>query len=423
MNDEDDTTNSPRRTGPLSTARHLGGKAVRPYRGVLSKPGALGFSAAGALARLPMSMVTLSMILLVTASYGEYALAGRVVAVYAVAQALCAPQLAKLIDRYGQSRVMRPSLAVAITSFLCLLVVANLRVHEAALYAIAVLGGATVGSMGALVRSRWSQTVGTPRELHVAFSLESAIDELLFVVGPVLATVLATSFSPTVSLLVAIAASAVGGFWFLSQKGSEPPASGRPERGATRTTIASGTLVAVALVFIAMGIIFGAADVATVAFAEDLGRKSLSGVILGIFALGSLLAGLWFGASHFAGPLWRRFVLGTLALAVGVSMFAFASNLWVLAIAMFVAGFTIAPTIITGNAIVQASVPAERLTEGLSWVGTSIGVGFAIGTSVTGRVVDAGVGHDGYFVVMAAAGIAALVAVVSIPALRRSARA
>ena len=67
---------------------------LSPYLTILRKPGAWTFSAAGTLARLPMSMVTLSIVLLVSAVYGEYALAGRIAAVYVVAQAIAAPQLA-----------------------------------------------------------------------------------------------------------------------------------------------------------------------------------------------------------------------------------------------------------------------------------------------------------------------------------------
>lgn len=394
---------------------------LRPYREILSKPGALAFSSAGALARLPMSMVTLSIILLVTSIYGEYALAGRVAAAYVIAQALCAPQLAKFIDSYGQARVMRPALLLAIVSLVGLMGAVLMHAPEPALYLVAAAAGASIGSMGALVRSRWSNTVSTPRELHVAFSLESALDELLFVIGPVLATFLATSISPIAGLLVAIAASALGGFWFLGQRATEPTPSGRLPAGVRRSSIASWGLVVVAIVFVTMGVIFGATDVATVAYAEDQGRKGLAGLLLAVFALGSLLSGIIYGAQHFTSATWKRFVVGVIALAVAVSLFVLSSNLWFLAIVMFIAGFAIAPTIITGNALVQELVPPERLTEGLTWVGTSIGVGFALGTPIAGAVVDARGGHDGFLVVVAAATVSTIVAVLAIPVLRRSA--
>ena len=97
---------------------------LSPYRDVLSRPGALAFSGAGALARLPMSMVGIGIVLMVSALYDSYGLAGRVAAVYVVAQAVCSPQLGRLVDRYGQSHVMRPAVAISSVGLLGLVVAA-----------------------------------------------------------------------------------------------------------------------------------------------------------------------------------------------------------------------------------------------------------------------------------------------------------
>src|SRR3954447_8878485 len=86
---------------------------LSPYRDVLTRPGALAFSGSGVLARLPMSMVGIGIVLMVSTLYGSYGLAGRVSAVYVVAQALCSPQLARLVDRHGQSRAGRARAALA----------------------------------------------------------------------------------------------------------------------------------------------------------------------------------------------------------------------------------------------------------------------------------------------------------------------
>ncbi|WP_420115216.1 MFS transporter [Pseudactinotalea sp.] len=391
---------------------------LAPYRKVLALPGAVAFSSAGVLARLPMSMVTISIVLLVEAVYSSYALAGQVAAVYTVAQAICAPQLSKLVDSCGQSRIMRPSLVVAMSGLVGLAVAAMLQGPAWALYPAAALAGATVGSMGALVRARWNQVVDGPRQLHTAYSLESALDELVFVVGPVLATTLAAAINPVAGLLIAIAAAGGGGFWFLAQRRSEPTASGRPAEGERGSVIRSAGMVIIAVVFIAMGSIFGSVDVATVAFAKEQGAPGLAGVVLGVFACGSLISGLLYGAREFTMLAWKRFVIGILGLAAGICLFVLADSLWVLAAAMFVTGFAIAPTIITGNALVQQLVPPSRLTEGLTWVGTAIGVGFAVGSSVGGRVIDLHGGHAGYVVSMGAAGLAALVALSTAAVLR-----
>src|SRR6188768_4282531 len=126
---------------------------LQPYRDVLTRPGALAFSGAGVLARLPMSMVGIGIVLMISALYGSYGLAGRVSAVYVVAQALCSPQLARLVDRHGQARVMRPAVAVASVGLVTLVVAARADSNPWLLYVAAAVTGAAVGSFGSLVRA------------------------------------------------------------------------------------------------------------------------------------------------------------------------------------------------------------------------------------------------------------------------------
>lgn len=389
-----------------------------PYRKILGVPGALSFSGAGVLARLPMSMVTISIVLLVQAVYDSYTLAGQVAAVYTVAQAVGAPQIAKLVDAHGQARVMRPSLLVAMTGLMGLAVAAISHGPAWLLYPAAAIAGGTVGSMGALVRARWNRVVDSARDLHTAYSLESALDELVFVVGPVLATTLAAAISPVAGLLIAIGAAAGGGFWFLSQRATEPTASGRPQVGDRGSVMRSPGMIIIAAVFVTVGSIFGSVDVSTVAFAEEQGAPGMAGVVLGVFAFGSLISGLLYGAREFTMLAWKRFVIGIVLLAAGICLLVLARSLLALGAVGFVMGFAIAPTIITGNALVQQLVKPSRLTEGLTWVSTAIGVGFAIGSSIAGRVIDLHGGHAGYVVSMGAAGVAAAIALSTAAVLR-----
>lgn len=393
---------------------------LQPYRDVLARPGALAFSSTGVLARMPMSMVGIGIVLMVEALYDSYGLAGRVSAVFVVAQAVCSPQIARLVDRYGQARVMRPALLTSAAGIVLLVVAATLHAHPAWLYAAAVLAGATVGSFGALVRARWNHALGDDaRRVHTAFSLESALDELVFVVGPVLATVLATSVAPSAGLVVPVVAMLLGGLAFLAQRRTEPPpAPAHAGPGSRGTVLRDPGMVVLVLVFVAMGAIFGATDVSTVAFAEEVGRPALAGPVLAVFALGSLVSGLLYGARHWTSPLHLRFAIGVIALAVGVCAFFLAQSLAVLAVVMFVVGFAIAPSIVNGNALVQGLVPPGRLTEGLTWVSTALGVGVSVGSSVAGTRIDAGGAHAGFLVVVVAGAGALVATLVALPVLR-----
>lgn len=396
---------------------------LQPYRDVLSRPGALSFSAAAVVARLPISMVGIGIVLMVSGIYGSYGLAGKVSAAFVVAQAVCSPPLARLVDRHGQARVMRPALVVCSLGVVGLVAAAASHAPTIVLYVLAVVAGATLGSFGSLVRARWSHVLGgDTARMHTAYSLESALDELVFIVGPVAATLLATGVHPVAGLVVPVVAMVLGGLWFLGQRSTEPPVSapGAPRhRGSVLR--APGMLVLI-LVFVAMGSIFGATDVSTVAFAEEAGRKGIAGVILAVFAAGSLISGLLYGARQWVRPLSTRFAIGMVALALGVCTFFVASSLWLLAGAMFVTGFAIAPTIINGNALVQALVPPSRLTEGLTWIGTALGIGVSVGSSVAGVRIDAVGSHGGFLVVVLSAAVAVVATLAALPTLRATPR-
>jgi MFS family permease len=389
-----------------------------PYKDVLSRPGALAFSASGALARLPMSMVGIGIVLMVSAEYGSYGLAGRVSAVYVIAQAVCSPQLSRLVDRHGQARIMRPAVAVSAAGLVGLIAASLTGASEVVLYVTAAVTGAAIGSFGSLVRARWSYVLGDTRQMHTAYALESALDELVFVVGPVAATLLATGVAPSAGLVIPLVAMIVGGYWFCALKATEPPVASKDQPRPRGSVLRTPAMFVLVLVFVAMGSIFGANDVATVAFADEAGHKNMAGPVLAVFAAGSLVSGLLYGTRHWKRPLHQRFANGMIALAIGVSLFFFVDSLWALAAVMFVTGFAIAPTIINGNPLVQQLVPAERLTEGLTWVGTALGVGVSVGSSVAGVRIDAAGSHAGFLVVVVSAAVAVIAVLLSYRTLR-----
>ena len=408
-------------------------RVQRPYSVILRTPGTLAFSAAGVLARLPISMVGIGIVLMVSAIYDSYGLAGRISAVYVISNAVCGPQLARYVDRHGQARIMRPAIAIACVGLAALIVAASVEAPPFWLYVTAIVAGVPAGSFGSLVRARWSYVLDDARQLHTAYSLESALDEVVFVVGPVLATVLATSVAPSAGLIVPIVALIVGGYLFLSLSGTEPPARVQRDTAAattsdaavprvrTRSVLRSPGMAVLAIVFVAMGGIFGATDVATVAFAQEQGSKGSAGFVLAAFAFGSMLSGLGYGARHWRTPLWQRFAIGMVALAFGVSLFFLVNSIPMLALVMFLTGFAIAPTLINGNGLVQHFVPADRLTEGLTWVGTTLGVGVSLGSSIAGMLIDRQGSHGGFLVVAASAGCAVVAVLASLGTLRAGA--
>jgi predicted MFS family arabinose efflux permease len=380
-----------------------------PYLRVLRTPGALAFSASGLVARLPMSMFGIGIVLAISVTEGTYGQAGLVAGTALLAQAAAAPLQARIADRIGQRRMLLPVLAlhtVGLGSFILLLGGAPV----VALVATSALAGATLPSFGSLVRARWARLhTGTPL-LHTAYALESVLDEVVFVVGPVLATILATGVHPLSGLVTNLALTVGGGLWFAAQRATEPPPRPRTRASAVER-LSPRSLGWVVLTFVFMGGIFGSVEVVTVAFADHAGSTRAAGVVLALYALGSLLSGLVVGAVHWRSGPRRRFALGQLVMAAALFPLPFVGSIPLLAVVMFVAGLAISPTLIAGFSLVEAEVPASRLTEGLAWISTALNIGVSIGAAVAGPVIDRAGASPGFVVALSCGLLAAVVCV------------
>ncbi|HEY6737608.1 MAG TPA: MFS transporter, partial [Actinopolymorphaceae bacterium] len=267
----------------------------QPYRTILGLPGALAFSSFGWLARLPISMVGLGFVLLVSARTGSYGLAGTVSAAYVLAAAVAAPLQARLADRLGQHKIILGfahaySLAIGST-----IVVVEAGLSTPYPQVLAGLAGAASPQIGAYVRARWAHLLKGKPELQTAFALEALLDEVVFMVGPPLVTVLATSFSPVAGLIAAIVSGLVGSVLLASHRRSEPPVHGEDGAASARRPLGWATLAPVILACVGLGVLFGGNEVVVVAFASEQRARSVSGVLLAIWAAGSMLAALILG--------------------------------------------------------------------------------------------------------------------------------
>lgn len=377
------------------------------YRSLLSTPHARGFVIAGFLGRMPIAMLGLGTVLLVAAVSGSYALAGAVSATTAISQAIVAPQLGRLVDRFGQRRVLIPSLAVHSGGLCALILCAQFGAPAWTYFLAAVPTGGAFPQLGSLVRARWTNLVGGTPAFNTALAFESVLDEVIFSLGPVIVTTLATLVAPAAGLVSALVFVIVGSLIFAAQRSSEPPLLGG--QGKNGTALRTPGLRVVMVVFLGLGVIFGTIDVTIVALTAERGLPIAAGPLLAIFALGSLVAGLAYGARIWSAPLHRRFIFALLALSAGTVPLLFAENLLLLAVCAAVAGLSISPTLIAGNALVQALVPSANVTEGFTWASTALVAGVALGLPVAGAVVDAAGGNAG-FIVCVVAGAASLAA-------------
>ncbi|WP_432816276.1 MFS transporter [Streptomyces vilmorinianum] len=353
-----------------------------PYVRLFATPGARAFTLGNLVARLPMGMFSVSAVIMIAGSYGSYALAGAVTATGLAATALVAPWTARLVDRYGQARIAVPATAAAVLGSLALLLCVH---HEAPAWTlfVAYAATATTPNTGGMSRARWAHLHrGDPAALHTANAFEQAVDELCFMIGPVLAAVLCSALFPEAGTLAGAALLLGGVLIFAAQRSTEPPV-------APRSTSAPGSLLRapgmapLLGVFLATGAVFGAMEVVTLAHVDG----PLAGPVLALQAAGSCAAGLLYGRAG------RRARLSTCLAAMTVLMTlpllgASTGSLLALAGGLLVAGMATAPTMVTGMSLVQRMTPAGRLNEGMTLAVTALLGGIAAGSAGGGWAAE-----------------------------------
>ncbi|MDP8822134.1 MFS transporter [Serratia marcescens] len=391
---------------------------ANPYFTLFSAPGSKAFSSAGLIARLPISMTGIGIITMLSQVRGSYWLAGAVAATFAFSMALLAPQIARAADRYGQNRVLPYATGVSALALLLLLNCTHYRAPDWTLFVFAALAGG-MPSISAMVRARWSEIYrGTP-QLHTAFSFESVLDEVAFIVGPPIAVGLSVALFPEAGPLAAALLLVAGVSAFAWQKSTQPPVYPRNNQ-RQRAILAMPSMQILVLTLIALGTIVGTVDVISVAFAEQQGQPAAASIVLSVYAGGSCLAGLIFGAIKLPSPLPRQFLYAAFATALTTLPLLWVHNILTLAAAMFVAGLFFAPTMIVAMGLVERLVPPSRLTEGLTWMVTGLGVGVALGAALAGLAIDALGIKAGFGVTLTAGLVVLLVAAGGYRLMRRT---
>jgi MFS family permease len=378
---------------------------LRGYQEILGDPRARAFTSAGLVARMPLSMTGLGVVLLVSITTGSFAQAGLITAAGTLTGAITAPGWGRLIDRWGQARVLIIAAAINSAS-LTLLIVSVLRGWPLAVTLAAAVGsGLGFSSAGSCVRARWAHRLNGSPLLNTAYALEAVFDEVVFIVGPVLVTLLATSVHPALGLAVCVLLGAVGAAALASMRDTQPPLAAGPVRSRAVEPLPLGRLGPVALASVALGAVFGAMEVVVVAFARDADILRLSGFLLMAWAFGSLLAGVITGTITWRISGARRFRIAAAFLAASLLPLPFLELPILMAGLLVLSGFAIAPTLIASVAVTQAAVPPSRLTEALNWSSTGLATGLAAGAAGAGALIDSFGPTAGFWGVVGAGGL------------------
>jgi MFS family permease len=389
---------------------------ANPYRELLTTPGVMALVIASSIARLPQAMIGIGIITMLVQQTGLYWLAGSVAGTFSLANALIGPQVSKLVDQRGQSRVLPFVTAFSIGMLLALILAVYMRAPAVLLFILAALAG-TMPSMSAMIRARWSQLFRGKPQLHTAFSLDTVLTELAFIIGPPLAIGLSVSFFAEAGPLVAVLLLVVGVTAFLMQRQTEPKVVVGIKRSASSILLMPGVRTIV-LALLAMGVIGGSVDVAVVAFANAQDWPASASFILAAYALGSMIAGLTFGALRVSLPIEKQFFIGVLITAVTAVLPIFSTDVYILSGMLFVAGVSFAPTMVIVMNLGTIIVPPSRITEGLTWMSTGISIGVALGGVLAGLVIDVHGAQAGFGVAIVAGLAMVVIVLLGLPKLR-----
>lgn len=375
---------------------------LTPYRRLLATPGALAFSIPGMIARLPIAMTYLSVTFIVIHETDSYTLAGTISTGAALINAAFSPIWSRKADQLGQAKVLRFTIPAYISFGLLFIFTITHKAPTFIWMSFIFIAEAFLPNIGGLVRRRWLHTLeesegGRPL-INTAYSFEALVDEIVFVIGPLVASAAAISIAPQAGMYFAFSFMSVGTGLYILQKKSEPPPHPKVEGEKRTAVLAIPHVQAVFVMYIFLGACFMSTTLSTIAFADQHGAKSSTGLLLAIWSAGSGVAAVINGAIKWKMTDGQKFVYLVFIMIFATIPLLFSHTLLVLGIVLFLNGFGIAPIIISGYAIVEKSVPAAKVTEAFAWVIAGLQIGNALPGPLTGYMID-NYGADKSFIV------------------------
>jgi MFS family permease len=352
---------------------------------VLRTPGAAAFFLTAAVGRVGIAMTGLGLVWLLHARTGSYTTAGLAAAGFALAEALIGPQSARLIDRFGQTRVL-PFCLLAHGAAIVGVLASTTPV--AAIIA-ATCAGAAVPQLGALSAARWAHLLRSERadELPSAFSLESLANATAFLLGPVLVTALGAGGNTTLASAIAAALILGGGAALATQPRTAP----KPELGSARgerSSLLQQTFLLLALLNVAIGLYFGTMGVSVSAFAISHDIPSAAAPIIAAASLSGLLSGWYYGLRRRNTPAQRQLVIATAYLTGASVLLPLApSALW-LGVAVVAAEAAVPPILVLLNVLTEKTIRPSVLTQAFTWNNSASAAGSALAASLAGHAAD-----------------------------------
>ncbi len=381
---------------------------LRPYRELASIPHLPSLLLWSMVGRIHLPGTPLAVSFLIAGWTGSYAVAGVVGGALTLGMGVAGPLRGRAADRSPAGRLL---LVTSVGYGIGIAVLGVLpAVTPSATWPLAVvvafLTGLSTPPVTAMSRASFPRLTTGP----AVFTVEASMQEAMYIVGPALAATVVAVWNAQVALWLCGALAVFGALGFggaLRRAGLDRPVAREARRGG-RTLLRDGSLVWALVTALFMVASLVSIDILIIAWARDLGRPGMAGVLTAVWGIGSVVGGLIAGGLVGQARFTRRMLLMALGIAPLVLVLPPVmdpSSVWLIGLVLGVGGMAIAPAIAANNQRISGLAPDDRKAEAFGWMGTFTTAGSALALPVAGSLLD----HFGPAAAAAASAAAALV--------------
>ncbi|HEX5118644.1 MAG TPA: hypothetical protein VFW65_25960 [Pseudonocardiaceae bacterium] len=338
--------------------------------------------------RLPNGMFPLGIVFVLHQSSGSYSATGAALAALMLGTTCSTPFRGRLVDRWGQSRVLVPLVLAQATAMAGVLFVISTRQSLLIVIPLVTAVGATSSTLGGSMRQLWPALVRLPGDLPAAYALQALLEDLISVAGPLVASVLLVVASPMVILVFAEVAALAGTTVFATAPTSRA-AAGRRAASSSRLlgALSARGMRTLVVTLSAAGMVVGMLYIELPAFAQGKDSRAV-GILLAVMAASSMVSGLYYGARTWESSVDRRYVWLAGIFAAAVVPLALASTTWQLGVLLVFVGIAYAPRVISAYILLDDLAPRDSLAEAYTWLVSANAGGVALGSAIAGPAVE-----------------------------------
>lgn len=345
-------------------------------------------------ARIPAAMIPLGVMAAFTHSTGSIAVGGLATGFVSIATAIFSPLIGQWVDRLGQRRVLSIIAPIHAVALIGLFAAAMSGLDGWALFALCALAGASMLPIGSFTRARWSLIAANPRDLGTAFSYESTVDELVFVLGPAFVGLASAAAMPSAPLAVAAALVVLAVIPFANTSPRRPLATESDARDDVRTAARPNiltTLIRVAPALIVLGCIgafFGTSQAAITDRATQLGTPEAAGLVYALMGIGSATMALLAVAIPDSVGLSMRVIVGGAGMSLFTLLTLVQSGMILTGIMLLVTGLFLGPTLVTAFTAAERLAPPGGMSTAMTSLQAAMTVGVSVGSSIGGALAQ-----------------------------------